>query len=288
MSKQKATIAERIRSELKKFTPAERKLLNTLLANYPMVGLTNITDFAAEADVSTPTVLRAIKRLGFSGFPGFQNALRHELEQTLSDPITKHERWATDAPDTHILNRFASSVAENLRNSLNQIDHHSFDQVVKLLSNRKKTVHIIGGRITHAFADYLHTHLQVIRERVEMLPASSGLWPHHLLNIKDDDVLVVFDVRRYEADLIKLVDLAMHRKMTVVLFTDQWLSPIASQAEHVFSVRIEVPSAWDSGVATLFLIEALIAAIENKLWPQATARMKELENIFDITGKFRR
>ena len=53
------TIAEKIRLLDKRLTGAEHKLVDALLANYPVAGLSSITEFAATVGVSTPTVLRA-------------------------------------------------------------------------------------------------------------------------------------------------------------------------------------------------------------------------------------
>jgi DNA-binding MurR/RpiR family transcriptional regulator len=106
--------------------------------------------------------------------------------------------------------------------------------------------------------------------------------------MKRNDVLVIFDVRRYEADILGLAQIAHKKGIVLVLFTDQWLSPIASYAKYSFPVRIEAPSGWDSGVATLFLVESVIMAVENKLWRKTSSRIKALEEIFDYTGRFKR
>jgi DNA-binding MurR/RpiR family transcriptional regulator len=101
--------------------------------------------------------------------------------------------------------------------------------------------------------------------------------------MKHGDVLVIFDIRRYENDLIELATLADRQGVQVILFTDQWMSPISAVAKHAFNVRIEVPSAWDSSVAIMFLVEAIIASVEEATWSDASARMKRLEAIFDTT-----
>lgn len=279
----KSTIAERIRERFGSLTRAERQLADTLMANYPVSGLVSITALARSAGVSTPTVLRTAKKLGFTGFPAFKSALRSELKATLSNPIAKHDKWASSAPESHTLNVFAAAVQDNLRRSLSQVDHKAFDEASALLADPDASIHIAGGRITHALADYLFTHFQVIRENVFLLQTSASLWPHNLLNMKRGDVLVVFDIRRYENDLIELATLASRQGVHIVLFTDQWMSPISAVAKHAFNVRIEVPSAWDSSVATLFLVEAMIASVEEALWTEASARMKRLEEIFDTT-----
>ena len=282
------TIADLIRAHFNEFKPAERKIANHLLGNYPMAGLTSITELSAACQVSTPTVMRTLGRIGFTSFTRFQKALKQELAETLSDPIAKHGLWATGTPREHVLNRAAEAVVANLRDTMNHVSYDSFNQVVELLCDPGRAVHLVGGRITHAFSDYLATHLEVIRRGVRQLPASAGLWPHHLLDMAAGDVLLVFDVRRYELDLQGLARVAADKGGEVVLFTDQWLSPIAEYAGHSFPVHTEAASGWDSGVATLFLIEALVTAVESRLWDGASERMNELERIFDRTGRFRR
>lgn len=279
-------IAELIRVSYDDFKPAERKIANHLLSNYPMAGLVSITALSAACNVSTPTVMRTLKRIGYTSFISFQKALKNELTETLSDPIAKHGQWATGTPKEHILNQAAESVVVNLKNTMNHISFDTFNRVVKLLSDQDKALHMVGGRITHAFSDYLCTHLEVIRKKSYKFPESVGLWPHHLLNIESGDVLIIFDIRRYEVDLLNLAKLATNKGVAVVLFTDHWLSPIAQYASDVFPVHIEAPSGWDSGVSTLFVIEALIAAVESQLWSVASKRIAELEQTFDFTGRF--
>ena len=282
------TVAQTLRSGMDRLTPSERQLASALLANYPIAGLASIKRFADAASVSTPTVVRMARKLGFPGFPEFQAALRHELEATLSGPIAKHDRWAWDAPETHILNRFADAVMANMQRTINQIDPAAFDHTCRRLANTDKRVFLAGGRITYALASYLFTHLQVIRERVFLLAGSASLWPHDLINMKRGDLMIVYDIRRYDGDLAKLSGLADERGVEIVLFTDQWMSPIAATAGHTFSAPVEVPSGWDSAAGLLFLTETMIAAVEKLRWKDASKRMRALEQVFDSTQQFRK
>ncbi len=282
------TVAERIRSKFAILTRAERQLANTMLESYPVSGLGSITTVAEASDVSTPTVVRMAKKLGFGGFPELQAALRAELEATISNPITKHDRWTEGAPDTHILNRFADAVTENLRQTLRLLDPEDFNAIAALLADRQRSVHVVGGRITRSLADYFFTHMQVIRDGMTLIPSSAGTWPHYVLNMRSGDVLVAFDIRRYEHDILRLAEMARTRGAILVVFTDQWGSPAAQDAAHCIRCRIEVPSAWDSSVVTLFIVEAMIAAVETATWDQTRDRMRTLEELFDETKMFRK
>jgi DNA-binding MurR/RpiR family transcriptional regulator len=280
-----ATIAEKLRLRAGELTATERKLMAALFANYPMAGLSSITDFAGDAGVSTPSVLRLAKKLGYKGFPAFQDALRKELSAQLQNPLTKHAKWADKAPDTHILNRFATAAIDNLSGSLKLMDHRAFDAIVHLLADRKRKITIAGGRITHALADYLATHLKMARPSVHLLTTSPNHWPQALLDLEQGDVLVIFDIRRYDAQMLEFAASAKERGVIPVLITDQWISPIARLAVHSLPLRIEAPSSWDSNIVPLFVVEALIAATVNSSWPKTQARIQTLETIASRSGR---
>ena len=276
-----STVAERLRLMSGDLTAAERKLMAALFADYPMAGLGSITDFARAAEVSTPSVLRLAKKLGFPGFPALQDELRSELSARLQTPISKHERWAAEAPDAHILNKFATAAMENLSGSLKLMDHRAFDAIVALLADRKRKIHVAGGRITGAIAAYLATHLQMARPGVSLVPAAHGAWPQYLIDLGRQDVILLFDIRRYDARMLDLAASAEERGAKVVLITDQWISPIARLAVHSLPLRIEAPSSWDSNIVPLFVAEALIAATVNASWRETETRIAAIEALAD-------
>ncbi len=282
------TVSDIISEKFEQLTRSEKLLAEYLLDNYPISGLGSVTTVAEHAGVSTPTVVRMVQKLGFAGFPHFQSKLYEELEETISNPIAKHDRWAANAPGTHILNRFADAVYTNLKNTLSGIDSEQFDQAAAELSNRKRPVYLAGGRITHALSTYLFTHLQVIRSGVTLISTNRSTWPHYVINMQAGDIFVLFDIRRYEQEMEVMARLAAERGATIILFTDQWGSPVTKYAKYAFRTHVEVPSAWDSSVTTLVLVEALIEAVQNANWDRTRERMHELEDLFNTTRLFRK
>ncbi|MEM9207334.1 MAG: MurR/RpiR family transcriptional regulator [Pseudomonadota bacterium] len=282
------TIADLLRHNTEFLTRSERQVSDVILQNYPVSALGTITSLAEAADVSTPTVGRLVQKLGFPGFPSFQKVLREELDEKISSPLTKRQKWVDNAPEEHILNRLTKSVIENISQSLAQVDLDEFDRACTLLSDSSRRIAIVGGRITRTLADYFFLHLQVVRNRVTHIPSNSNSWPHYLLDMTDGDVLVIFDVRRYENSTLRLAELAAERRVKIVLFTDQWVSPVSRLADIVFKTHIMVPSAWDSNVTGLLLVESVIAEVQERNWDKTRDRMESLEVMFDRTRFFRK
>jgi DNA-binding MurR/RpiR family transcriptional regulator len=282
------TIEEQLRGALPDLTRAERQLATHVLRYYPVAALGSITALAKAAEVSTPTVVRLVQKMGFKGYPDFQGALRGEVEAMLVSPLAKHDRWAGGVPETHILNRFADAVVANLQATLGQIDHAEFDAAAALLADGSRAVFALGGRITHAMADYFVTLMKVVRPDVTLMSDMSNTWPPALLDMKRGDVLLVFDIRRYENSVLQVVEMAVEQGAEVILVTDRWVSPAAAHARITFSCHIEAPSAWDSTVSIMVLAETLLAAVQSLTWGETEGRLKRLEDLYARSRFFRR
>ena len=106
--------------------------------------------------------------------------------------------------------------------------------------------------------------------------------------MNENDVVIIFDIRRYETSTLKLAEIAAEKGAKIVLFTDQWGSPVSKLATYSFANQIAVPSAWDSAVTNLLLLEIMIAEIQERIWPNTRTRMENLEDMFDRSRFFRK
>lgn len=288
VTKPPPTVRDLIREHYGALTQSERKFAQALLDSYPAAGLASITIVAANAGVSTPTIARMVQKLGFKGYPQFHQALLKELEAKVSGPTQRRANWASEAPATHSLNRFAQAVTQNIEQTFANIDSARFDAAARLLADTEGRLYLVGGRITRALADYAFTHFQAVRGRVTHMTSSSATWPHYVLDMVKGDTLLMFDIRRYETSLMRLAEIATARGVRVVLITDQWMSPISELATHTFNCWVEIPSAWDSNISTMMLLEALIAAVQEERWPATRERYEELDALFNATRLFQK
>lgn len=275
------TVAEMIRRRLDQLTPTERKAALILLGNYPVPGLQTVAQFAKQADVSNPTVLRLISKLGFSAYADFQQRLRDELEARLRSPLTK-DVLSADARDLAEVPAFAKyweSVSTAMAQSMHLIRPSEFDGAIALLTEEARPVTILGGRLTSSLALQAYLHLRELRSNVTFIDSQTATWAEHLLGVTSSNIYLLFDIRRYQDDVVRMGKEAAARGAKIILFTDEWLSPLSAVAEHVFALRIAVNSNWDSFAPISVLIEAMIARLSALRWPEVKARMEELEAI---------
>lgn len=276
----KGTVAERVRGGLGSFPAKERRVARHLLANYPVAGLQTVAQFAAEAGVSGPTVLRFLARIGYTAHGEFQKALREELEAQLKSPLAKNPPSPPDiAAGVRPEWTFAGAVAENISQTFANLPASEFDAVVRLLADNRTRIHMVGGRFTDALARYMSAHLRILRPRVEHMAGQEANWRDQVIDMGRADTLVVFDIRRYQPDLFKLAEAVASRRAGIILMTDQWMSPIAQVARHVVAAHIAAPSAWDSSAALLAVVEAILADVTRLTWPTSEGRIRAIEGL---------
>ena len=274
------SIAETIRQGLSRLTPTERKPALALLANYPVPGLETVAQFAKRAWVSGPTILRLVAKLGFASYPRFQQALRDELEQRLQPPLAKvaaHHRAGRADPD--FVNRYGRAIIANIERSLGELPRSEFKGALALLGDRRRRLSLVGGRFSASVALQFYLHLRELRPQVHLVSGQTATWVEHLLDFGRKDVLIVFDIRRYQDDVVRFAQEAASLGADIVLFTDHWLSPIAAVARHVFALRTTMPSSWESFAALSALTEIMVARLQGLNWGDAKRRMERLEKI---------
>jgi DNA-binding MurR/RpiR family transcriptional regulator len=263
----RTTVAEQIRTERGQLTPAELRVAQTLMSDYPAAGLQSVAALAAHAGVSGPTVVRLVAKLGFAGYSELQSQLRAELSARAAGPV---QRYPADesAQASPLLRRFERSVTAAVRGSLVGIDPVEFDTAVALLSDTSRQVHVTGGRVSCVHALYLARSLSLLRPDVRYIPGERAPRASTLLDATPSSVFVVFDYRRYDDEVVDFGRGAAAAGAAVIVLTDTYLSPVASSATVLLTSSVEGPAPFITLTPALAIVEALVlGAVERSGTP---------------------
>ena len=217
-------------------------------------------------------------KLGFASYPRFQQALRDELEQRLQPPLAKvpaRQRVARTDPD--FVNRYGRAIIANIERSLGEVPRSEFKGALDLLTDRRRRIWLVGGRFSSSVALHFYLYLRELRPQVHLISGQTETWVENLLDFGRKDVLIVFDIRRYQDDVVRFAQEAGRLGADIILFTDHWLSPVAAVARHVFALRTAMPSSWESFAALSALTEIMVARLQELTWAEARRRMERLE-----------
>ncbi|HET9780920.1 MAG TPA: MurR/RpiR family transcriptional regulator [Candidatus Dormibacteraeota bacterium] len=269
-------MGEVVRQRLDSLSPAERRLARVLLASYPIAGLESVARFAERASVSPPTVTRFITKLGFRGYPEFQEKLRHEVQARLSSPLA---RYRDEPKRSSAISDALESSAHNLRATRDLLSDRDLKEAVELLADVRRRVMVLGGRVSAPLARYLAGQLHLLRPGIGLVDSERSAPAQQLIDMRKTDVLVVFDYRRYQPDTIDSARVAAARGCDVILFTDPWLSPASAFSRQVLVTSVETVGPFDSLVGAMAVVEAVIAAVLRQLGSRAEERMQSLERL---------
>ena len=274
------TVRELLNQQIALLTTSERKIAGVLLADYPYAGLLPIQELASSAHVSPASATRFVSKLGFAGYQEFQRRLIGELQKRELSP---RELKLTEVPPPEgapFFHDYAHRMSRTLAALIEAVPEGQVEMVAALLADPARQVFLRGGRVTDTLARLLSVHLRQIRDRVHHLPDDPEAWPDALLRMRKQDVVVLFDVRRYDPRLARLAEqIARERQSIIVLMSDTWLSPIAAQATHAFPLPIDLGTAWDTHVSLVTLVEALIVRVSEADWSATSRRLNSWDRL---------
>jgi DNA-binding MurR/RpiR family transcriptional regulator len=275
------TVAQRIRTLRNEARRAELKVLGRLLEDYPMAGLVPVVKLAADSGVSTATVLRVVGKLGFEGYAAFQSALRTEVAARLFSPgdVRPHpKRGKGGKPkERDVLFAVQKVFSDAIRSTFADIDKKELNKAVDLLADLNTSVVTIGGQFSSILAAHLGSNLTMMRPAVMSAGFRYGDRASVLVNIGAKSTVVVYDYRRYQKDTIEWAIEAKRRGAKIILITDLYLSPLASDADLVLVSDTKGVSPFDSMATGHMLTDLIISLVCEKLGRFAQARIREFE-----------
>jgi DNA-binding MurR/RpiR family transcriptional regulator len=271
------SVGARIHEAIHRLTAAEKRAARALLASYPTIGLAPVAEFAAQAGASAATVSRFVSQLGYKSYPDFQRSLREEMEERAKSPL---QRGAT-APQPNgvekFLDGFFDRAAANIHGTAQRIPASEFEAACDRIADGKGACHLFGGRFTDALAAYMEAHLRLIRPGVRKLDGRAAARADQLIDVRAGDVVIVFDVRRYDAQLLETAERLAARRAFTILITDEWISPVSRFAKIVLPCETRTDRTWDANSAVFALVEAIIARVTELGWSAASKRISDIE-----------
>lgn len=267
---------DRLMSEL---TTSERKLASVILSDYPFSALKTIQELAEASNISAPSISRFVSKIGCNGYAEFQRRLVDELKESNRSPLDL-QTTQNAIPTGDFFAGYVERINRQLHSLSAGISQQQFELLCQLVADPARNVFFLGGRMSDSIAAMFSMHLRQMRGKIHHLPTNAEVWPDYILKMRKQDLLVLFDFRRYQPDIYRLArTVATHRQSIIMVITDKWLSPAAEFAHHVVVVPTELETAWDSQVSAVVLIEAMIVQIGELNWAAASARIDQWDKL---------
>lgn len=272
-----------IKSKVKdlNLTQTEKAIADFLFDNYDNLAFLTISDFATRSKTSEASVIRFLRRLGFSGYSEFKQVLQGDFIGRNAEALTPGQKYRSENGNlrlSDLANRIVLQAIENLYHTFEQMDSEgtSIKEVSHLLA-RSNRVYVGGFRGPHCCASYLAQRLNLLRGNVVLLENSTADAIERIADCTEGDCVVVFTFPRYSTIGGSMLEIAKGKGATTVLVTDSVSCPFSRHADHLFSVAVESAGFSNSYVAPMALADALIMSVQKQTAGASEQRLDLIE-----------
>lgn len=177
-----------------KLSPTERNILNYVVKNMHLVKDMSIRDLAKETYVSTTTLFRFVKKLGYEGFGEFIDAVSE----------TEKESRKIHIPSIVHDDNYRDSYLKNVVEAVKVITDEKIDAFYKIMG-RYPHIYILAEGLSSEVARYFSRLLIIMGYSVEV-PTEEYEFKALLRRVKRDDVLLILSYTGDNKSIINKVE----------------------------------------------------------------------------------
>ncbi|CAN7570199.1 MurR/RpiR family transcriptional regulator [Caballeronia sp. LjRoot29] len=269
---------EAMREQLR---PSERKLADYVLEAPREVLDLAMTDFAARAGVSQPTIARFCQALGFSGFREFKIRLAQSIASDVPAPAVFRDVRA-DEPAAGVAAKVLDRTIGALLQVRNSLSSDSVAAAITLLAEARRIEFYGAGGSGIAALDIQHKFFRL------GVPSVAYSDPHTYTTsatlLAAGDVVVVISNTGRTRDILEAVKSALHGGAKVIAIT-HGNSPLARMASVGLFANVDedtdIFSPMTSRVSHLAIGDILAVGVALARGPEFAERLAEAKGVLD-------
>lgn len=268
----KKKILEKLKNT--RLTKKEKRIAEFFLDEEQRVFLMNVADIAKTIDVSDTSVIRFIKSLGFENFTDFKNSGQEDIKSRL-DKTNDFIKNLDIIKENSIEQLYIHKINEEV----NKIFNSNSQKQIKKISNlimKAKNKYIVGFKSTAGIANFFGVRLGFMLENVSTFNIDDSVVVNSIFNIKQEDILIIFDYPMYSKAAVVLTKIARENKAKILLFTDSDNAPLAEYSDILYKVKLNGISVFNSLISTQILIEYLLTYISQFIEEKTKIRFSKI------------
>lgn len=268
---------QKINEAFPKMSKGHKAIANFIKENYNEAVFMTAAKIGETLGVSESTVVRFATRIGYKGFPEFQEALSVWVRDKMSSVSKVGAKYGRSSQSEVILSVLSGDI-EKIQDTMNDIDPEAFEQAVNTILESKH-VYIVGLRSCEPLADFLSFYLNMIRGDVTLLRTTSVSETfEQMIRVDENDCVIGISFPRYSMRTLKALEFARDRNARVISITDTQYSPMCMYSSCNLFARSDMVSIVDSLVAPLSVINALVVALCLKAPEAVKENLEALES----------
>lgn len=242
------------------------------------IALDSMRTSATAVGVTSPTMLRLARHLGFESYETFRARFQDELVQTGFGTRAGALRRRSETQDGNraLLERMHEAQMDNLNAASTGIDTQALTQIVTLL-HRAPSVHLVGTGSLFWLAAMMKTTGSMVLSNLRLVGSEFAVASEGLGHLSPQDVVVTLGVNPCAARTIEALRFANAAGSTTVALVDNAASPLAVEADFYLCAPSRSPHYYPSMVSMTMLVELVLATALAEGPEETLDRINDLE-----------
>ena len=242
---------EATQETIRSLNQTERHLFDYVVKNMDEVKHMSIQKFAAEQFLSTTTIFRFTRKLGFTGYADFINSLM----------VTAHSQQETALPEVLLGRGYSEEYLKNAMEAVRVMSAKRVEDVVAVLA-RNSHIYILTDDNTHAIGQYCE-RLFIGLGFHAYFPEAAYQMQNLVNRIESEDMILALSYSGRDEVLIDFIERVFLKNRPYLLsITRADNNPLESLSDtnfYMFADEIKVPGMdLTSSVTMLMIVELLI------------------------------
>lgn len=257
-------------------TRSHKSIADYLTDDLNAVAFCTLEELAEKIGVSTTTVIRFSRALGYSGYTEMQKDIQANIQNKASLP----ERliYHKDYPANALLAESFQNDINNIRETLEAQNSDDLRTVISLITGARN-VYVLGMRSSFSISYYMASRLSEIRENVRLIQSVGMIYPEEIVSAGADDVCIAYIFPRYSKLTTTILSWMKHEGVKVVLITSRNYSAIRGYGDIILPCAINSLSYKNSYAAPTTLSNYLVCALAQENYEESQRVLAKTESI---------
>lgn len=274
----KNKIISNIKEMIGDFSRQMRTAAKYILDNEADFGLDSIRETARKSGVSSYTLVRLARQLGFGGFEELREPFRHALVTLNGAAIDDdwNEKWQD--PDAGVLRGAAANSMAIVSRSIERQSPERIRQVAELMIEAP-TVYVTAMRASYGLAYYFQYVGRMALKSLQIVPRQMSSAIDELTDAGPNDVLIAITFTPYSHETIEAMLFAKSRGMRLIVLSDSEILAPGVEVDHTLLASTNSTHHFACNAGAMAVLELLLAMLVEIGGAEAAERIDSYETL---------
>ncbi len=257
-----------------------------VLDNPDRIALISMRQAAIECGVTSPTMLRLSRQVGYMSYNDFRSAFQDEL---LRDGFGARagalRQTGAGQGQAGLVDKIAEAAIGNLERTLHSLDQEALSRMVDVIID-PGTTYVVAASSAHWVAALLQSTARMALPALRVPRADAAFMVESLASIGPKDSVLAISIAPYARSTMEALRFAKDRGATCMVITDRRSSPLMALAEIRLLAEAESPHYYPSWVAVVALTELILSTIVSRSDQATLDKITEMERLRRRSGEF--